>query len=505
MDLGRTARLLLGAAALTACHSSPPESRAATQADATDAAAIRSAQAPALPGVVADAGRGGPIGLSDLAPPSPAATRHNDAGVALLEKGKLDEAKTELTAALAETPSFTLARYNLACAHARGGDMARAARELGQVWDEDFVGMRTHAVADKDLASFWTSPEGIALAATTASYEARYHEVIVRGVRALLWHDDSKPGAGPADGRAFLRPNYLRVGVYDPATKRFVATAPRLAHTIRVFAPPDVGYAIVITGEVNAMLGGDLDPGQSLEAVYAFPFDASGRELGHLDLGHVGASSADLSLADDQLELDVRSPVPLPGGNSDAYAAQYKLVFGQPAARKVVTGPSQAPTGYDVFKTHIDAGYNHWGPTMFASDARYRYRATRTERTLTLPTGETVPIPAKVAHGQGTPRMLPDPSGAHVLLLWNAEQTECNHTEIPGRFQLALVTRTGSVVTAMGAGKGAAAGAFDSAGHLFVQRDRRVVQVDLRDFSETPLPDGVLLTPPNVDDPQCGF
>jgi hypothetical protein len=451
------------------------------------------------PGLVEAAGSStpvstAPVGLATFEPPPAAAVAKNDRGVALLAKGQVEDAVKELEGALALAPDFTRARYNLACAEARAGRHDEAAEALAAAYEADFVAIRAHADQDDDLAQFWKSAPGIALAARKADYQARFARVIARGVHAILWKD----GAGL---RGALKPSVLRVGVYDPETARFASVAPPMKHSIFAYASASFPYAVVAEGDVHDQLGGDLDAGMSLDAVHVFPMSTDGVETTRFDV-NAAPYSGTLSLGPTGITLRVRQSVPFEG-TKEIYAAAWDARFfgaAGPVPRTLIAlGDKEPPLAPDR-TTHMTVGYNHWGYVVTEDNRAYSYKP----HALAVPGGKTFDVPKALAFYQAPARVVASPSGDRVVLLWHAAVLTCDpKQDVPGRAKMALVdTKSGSVTT-LGESDGAGAAAFDAAGNLFVQHGTRVEQMTAA--GPKPLPERVLLVPPLSRDDQCGF
>ncbi|MCA9586525.1 MAG: tetratricopeptide repeat protein [Myxococcales bacterium] len=469
---------------LAAC--APPKRggpRSANTQPASDAGATAQKPSPPPPAPAS------PIGLTNFDLPPAEAVSANARGVGALAKGDLERAIRELTSALDLAPHFTLARYNLACALARAGKHAEARAALEAVWEADFVGTRVHAAADADLADFWKSAEGRALSSHIPELEARYQSAIEGGVRSILWRD------GPQ--RGVHKPAWVRVGVFDPASKRFVAVAPTSPKVFFAFAPQMSPYAIVATGAVNDGLGGDLDEGKHLDAIKFYAFGATGAPVAVVDANidpysgtlEVGSTGAKFSAH------QARGPI----AGTDKYGALFELRWGAPATRRLYNGPPPETASRDR-PVVAWLGYNHWGYPVTEVTPGFEYKSHE----LVTPDGKKVPIPKALAFYQAPPRkIVASPRGDRVVLVWNAAALVCDPTrDIPGHYKLALVDTTSGAVRGLGEGEGSAHATFTTDGRLYVQRGRRVFHVG---ETETPLPDGVLLVPPVDRDDQCGF
>ncbi len=449
-------RRLVGLLFFVGCHHAHAPTDGAPSATPSVLPSVSSA-APATPTT--------PVGLSTFALPPAAAVAKNDHGVTLLAAGKPTDAIAELEGALALAPDFVLARYNLACAHARANAFDAAERELTAVFEVDFVGMRAHASEDSDLAAFWKSPEGARLTAQIPSYEARYRAVIDRGVRAILW----RAGAGT---RGRLKPSLLRVGVWDSATKRFIAVAPPSRSAIFGFSASLAPYAVLATGTVRDMLGGDLDTGKNLERVIIYPVSTAGVPVATFKVD-ADPQQATLSLGATGATLYVFSSIGV--GSPDRTSVLFDLpAWGSPMTTKTVTSSARARVKLSHERpVWIEVGYNHWGDLAHESDAA------------------------------DAPRVVPSPTGDRVAQVWDAATLQCDGSKVPGHFKMSLVDTSTKNVTSLGEGDGAAAVAFTKSGTMFVQRGSRVAEIAPK--GELPLPENVRLVPDLVRDDECGF
>src|SRR6185369_13826669 len=219
--------------------------------------------------------------------------------VTLLRNGSFDAAAAGFRRALELSPNFVLARYNLACTLARANALDDAERELRAVFELDWIGFRAHAAEDSDLATFHHSVQGKRLAARTPELEARYRASLDRGLRAMIWLTRT---ADPT------QPSGLRVGVWDHVTKRFVATSERRAGAFAAYISSDLPYAVLVTGDIPRMLGGDMADHFSVKDVTYWPFDTSGKPIATILVGKAALSGA-VRFADDESVLTMHSAV----------------------------------------------------------------------------------------------------------------------------------------------------------------------------------------------------
>jgi hypothetical protein len=265
------------------------------------------------------------------------------------------------------------------------------------------------------------------------------------------------------------------------------------------FAGRAMPYVVLVTGTVRLMLGGDMDPGQSLETIQAYPLSTKGKPLSVVKLGALEANSASISLRENGVFADLSSAIaPIVG---ESYAATIDVTFGAAPVKKAAAPGARATLGPE-YRVHLDAGYNHFGHTVRESNPGYTYK----NFTLTTPAGRTIAIPKSVAFYLAKPNVIAAPDGKRALLIWNAVTLQCSPSDdIPGRYKMALVDTTAGTVVPLGEGEGAGFGEFDRDGVLYLQRDRRVTRLATDGKDDGNLPDGILLVPPVVNNPYCGF
>jgi len=175
-----------------------------------------------------------------LTPPTPKALLANSDGLKALRKGRPAEAIAPLVAAVADSPSFDMARYNLVCARALLGadpkhttELDRAATDLQDLLRRDLLTFGPRWASDPDLASLRSSPHAPTLDALAATLAKTWSEVRARGVFGLLVHRRPPPPSDDVgDYRGLDHVAATRVGLYDPVSRRFFATAPPIKDVV---------------------------------------------------------------------------------------------------------------------------------------------------------------------------------------------------------------------------------------------------------------------------------
>ncbi|MEM6996746.1 MAG: tetratricopeptide repeat protein, partial [Myxococcota bacterium] len=91
------------------------------------------------------------IGIPGARAPSRTGLKKNREGLAALRDDNVDEAIRLFDAAVEADPEYTMARYNLACATSRGGDLSRASTELEVALARDPARILSRLESDSDL------------------------------------------------------------------------------------------------------------------------------------------------------------------------------------------------------------------------------------------------------------------------------------------------------------------------------------------------------------------
>lgn len=116
-------------------------------------------------------------------------------------KGRYEESRDGFARALADSPDYDLARYNLACALSRLGDLVGARRELMTVLRRDLRRFQVRWAgkrADADLGALRTSPHAAAVDEALIALREAYDEAHDTGVPAYFYeHSERYIGLPP--------------------------------------------------------------------------------------------------------------------------------------------------------------------------------------------------------------------------------------------------------------------------------------------------------------------
>jgi hypothetical protein len=487
------------ALALPGCRkttaASGPTASASTSSSAPRSAA--SASSGSSPGLIPH------LGLPARAAIAEDAEKENDAGFKLHAKKQYPESRDAFRRALAKDDDFTMARYNLACAYVRLGDLDQAEVELARVLREDLPTYRRGLERDADLAALRASPPHVGrLRAFVERLEKDYRVVLARGLRSTLWAPSSAGRWGTnADQRVLAQPSVLRVGVFDSATTRFVPLAPAPKKPLAAVWGPEVPYAIVATGTWNPYCGGDMCQWIEDPAAEIFDDSLSGEPVARLAArGQAGGAFVEWSGGEASLETffafatnekDNGTFVHTWSPGSGVKTKRYG--FGGADAPKRSALPRSAkhligPTGVDSVRE--GAGIS-W-------DAK--------AKTLKLASGDVVVVtdlPSKV----NPPHAVLSPDGRRALVVWdNAPpcDPDHDHTAMTVHHAVLFVDFDGTV-TRVSDKEGMADATFDPRGDAYVQADTTLSRLGAG-LALEPLPRGVLLSPPTVHHWGCvGF
>lgn len=194
------------------------------------------------------------IGWSEaVARPSSEAIRLNSAALVKHRGGDYAGSRSGFSSATKIAPEYALARYNLACAEARLGDLAAAASILAELLASDLPRFRPRFFNDEDLQTLRDGPEGAAIAnQLLPKLTKAYAEALQRGAPAMMYierSDSSDSGGSLAHPQVPY--THLRIGVYDGEAKRFVPMTPPVGRAYSGVLDLAHKRAIVATGQLR--------------------------------------------------------------------------------------------------------------------------------------------------------------------------------------------------------------------------------------------------------------
>ncbi|MEM7156041.1 MAG: hypothetical protein AAF799_24525 [Myxococcota bacterium] len=227
--------------------------------------------------------------------PRAEASRANRQALAHHRAGRYAEALAGFDRALQLQPDHAWARYNRACARARLGNGEPVVSELEILLRSDLPTFLPRWHDDEDLAAIRESEAGRRLAARLPQIQAAYADAIARGILAMTY----RPRPLRDEDHQLRAPHRdLRLGVFDPQTRRFVPITPRVRGALGGLVDREAGRVLVLAGDLKMQ---DMWVVQARRLdVDVFPLDASGRPLVH-------ARNVDVRPQTDELRSAVRA------------------------------------------------------------------------------------------------------------------------------------------------------------------------------------------------------
>jgi len=179
--------------------------------------------------------------------PDPAAAQYHHNGVMQHDSGHYDAALASFEQALAIEPDYAWARYHRARALARLGRTGEAVAELERLVLEDLPTFGPRWAAEEDLAAARATTAGQALDARLPAIREAYREAIAAGVPAMTYR---ARGPRDAEGQPRIPHEDLRLGVYEPAARRFVPVVPAVPNALAGYLDREADRALVLAGEL---------------------------------------------------------------------------------------------------------------------------------------------------------------------------------------------------------------------------------------------------------------
>jgi len=431
------------------------------------------------------------LGTEDTELPSEVAVAQNNQAFEHHKRGDYAAAAAGFREAVTTSPGFLLARYNLACALARTSDTSGAERELRYVFERDLPDVRERAHKDEDLVAFWSSEAGHELAAYEATLVDRWRAALAHGLRAMIWVDSKTQGNVVEQNIAMLRPKVLRVGVYDPSTRRFVTQSPAPRAPIGALVAQDLPFSVVATGVVNPCTN-DNCPRLGAFELAMLPYDAAGAPV--MRISHPppsGNRTEDVIFATAYIDAEGATLDVLDWANTNAGIRRARVTASGVTEQRHTEGELKSPHRMDVI-TREGVGVTHVAPGFSFSQAT-------TE--LTTPSGKKIKLGYGRRESVRAPSMVRAPDGASVVVVFVDSGCACHESNYDSKVRhvvMRVALETGEVTT-VAKGAGNAEAEFDSDGQLWVQSDRTLERAS----DHVAAPAHVLLAPPSVLTSYC--
>jgi hypothetical protein len=139
------------------------------------------------------------------------------------------------------------ARYEHACALARRGHTAEAVAAIEQLLLEDLPAFGPRWARDEALAGARASTEGRRLDARLPAIREAYRQAIAVGIPAMTYRAREPRDA---NGQPQVPYDDLRLGVYEPAARRFVPAAPAVPQALAGHLDRQADRALVLAGDL---------------------------------------------------------------------------------------------------------------------------------------------------------------------------------------------------------------------------------------------------------------
>lgn len=420
------------------------------------------------------------IGFSALPQPITAnASKLHAAAKKRLDAADYAAAAEGFEKALAASPDFLLAEYDLACAQARLGNHAAAMPRLLRVLEADLVTFLVPVETDAHLADLRASPSFAAVHARLLALEKAWQSARTTGLPTVLL----RPTPKPASQGYVSPPVLLRIGTYLPDPERFVPLTRSITGAMGAYADGPRGGLTVSAVAGRGLMGTYLAPATVLAQAFAL---RDTEPFAHFSYP-TGGSSVFLS-------LDDGTPTALRVGVS-AYENGFTPVWRRVEGNKSTL--STRPTTTPVLEVRGE------GSQLFVPSAP-GYVVNQKTAKLTLPDARAVQLSQGHLWARPTVLLAPDGKSAVVVGVVN----ECICTTGISLVQRHIVSRidlASATATTMSEGKGLAEAAFAPDGSLYLQVDATLQRfASGASTSPTVVMTGVLLTPPFGEMDCCG-
>lgn len=433
----------------------------------------------------ADESRSGAVGYAGV--PVAASKRSqatNKKGLDALRTGRLRDATGLFASALRDDPEYADARFNLACAQARLGDIKAAADNLRTLAARDLPDIAARIRHTPALAQLAAAPDGRALLDWMTAFRERWNTLARGGVPAILWQGRSRRTD------AIIDVAFLRAGSYNHEQRCFLPLAPSVAGATAALV--NLGSAGVVVANVRpAQCASDRCPQTDSVTVRTFgsPFDAERMEKPLL-WSYRGGAAAGLTEVDIQTTTTGMRVFPH-ACDANPCRSWWRQIDRAGARRDPLQTVADQPM----------LAVDYRGSTLTVPLSHH----TLTNGKLTGPGLE--PIDLGRPHRHATSSSLVASSDGRTILVV-ATQDRCDDScKSVLQHAVSIVQLATRQATLVIQGAGAAAARRDSNGAVYIQRGNAVtrwpsVEAVAGDSGE-PLPPGIVLFVPRQRRPTC--
>lgn len=396
------------------------------------------------------------------------AFRSNTEGWKLHQEGNWAGSRAAFAEAVRAFPDYDLARYNLACAYARLGQLDQALETLTTVLKRDFPRFRRRAEEDQDLQRLRRSDYGDELAWRAARIDEAWQRALRVGAPTIAWRKLRHTRISSAQES---QGQLLRPGIWVDEVERFLPLMELYEGVQAGFVDPVEGQGIVVTATRTE----DVPPLFAEARLYVVPLD------------HIGDDPFATALEWDKLQtIEVHAV----HSGARFRLNRYKTAWQVLDSAGVTRDQQGTPTRPVMFLTPDGALLTSPMPEGWSVK----------NRTVTTPDGGSARVQS--VHSISNLRSIQlNADGSQAVVV--GVRNKCGKEGPDLRFAVDRVDLDGHRAVALAQGEGAAAALWGPDGALYVQVDdelRRYAGARSDRYEE--LPEGVLLAPPTPP-PTC--
>lgn len=229
----------------------------------------------------------------EVVPPEPPdrAFKANTLGWQKHNKSDWAGSRPHFQEAVSIVSEYDLARYNLACAHSRLGDLDQALAEITHVLVRDLPRFKRAVHEDQDLGNLRRSALNEELESRLEKIEKVWEQAMKVGTPAVAWRERSQTMISEAQGK---QGQLLRPGVWVNDSERFVPAMEIVDDAFSGFVDVEKGKAIIIVASPTV----DVPPLLEGARVLITPLTPAGEaprkaELVQDNLGTIEAAGTD--------------------------------------------------------------------------------------------------------------------------------------------------------------------------------------------------------------------